>query len=251
MGELHLDIIVDRMKREFGVEVNVGQPQVSYKEAIQGTAEAQGKFIKQSGGKGQYGDVHLRVEPFVPEETEDGKEAPSLIFQNELKGGSIPSEYVPAVEKGIKESVARGVIAGYPLINIKATVFDGSYHEVDSSEAAFKIAGSMALSAAVKKATPVLLEPIMKVEVVIPEQYMGDVVGDLNGRRGLIEEMEDRMGGIKVVTAQVPLSQMFGYVTTLRSMTQGRGSSSMVFGSYQPVPGNIQQEIVEKRNARG
>ena len=250
MGELHLDIIVDRMKREFGVEVNVGQPQVSYKETIQGSAEAQGKFIKQSGGKGQYGDVHLRVETFDPEEIEEGKEVPSLIFQNELKGGSIPSEYVPAVEKGVKESVSRGVIAGYPLINIKATVFDGSYHDVDSSEAAFKIAGSMALSAAVKKATPVLLEPIMTVEVVIPEQYMGDVVGDLNGRRGLIEEMDDRTGGIKVVTAQVPLSQMFGYVTTLRSMTQGRGSSSMVFGSYQPVPGNIQQEIVEKRNAR-
>jgi len=251
MGELHLDIIVDRMKREFGVEVNVGQPQVAYKETIQGTAEAQGKYIKQSGGKGQYGDVYLRVEAFDPETVEiDPKKPQHYIFGNELKGGSIPSEYVPAIEKGVKESIDRGVIAGYPLINIKATVYDGSYHDVDSSESAFKIAGSMALSAAVKKATPILLEPIMAVEVTIPEQYMGDVVGDLNSRRGLIEEMNDRTGGLKVVSAKVPLSSMFGYVTTLRSMTQGRGNAVMEFNDYQPVPSNVQQDIIAKRTAK-
>lgn len=251
MGELHLDIIVDRMKREFGVEVNVGQPQVAYKETIQGTAEAQGKYIKQSGGKGQYGDVYLRVEAFDPETVEiDPKKPQHYIFGNELKGGSIPSEYVPAIEKGVKESIDRGVIAGYPLINVKATVYDGSYHDVDSSEAAFKIAGSMALSAAVKKANPIILEPIMAVEVTIPEQYMGDVVGDLNSRRGLIEEMNDRTGGLKVVSAKVPLSSMFGYVTTLRSMTQGRGNAVMEFNDYQPVPSNVQQEIIDKRTAK-
>lgn len=251
MGELHLDIIVDRMKREFGVEVNVGQPQVAYKETIKGTAEAQGKYIKQSGGKGQYGDVYLRVEAFDPETVEiDPKKPQHYIFGNELKGGSIPSEYVPAIEKGVKESIDRGVIAGYPLINIKATVYDGSYHDVDSSESAFKIAGSMALSAAVKKANPIILEPIMAVEVTIPEQYMGDVVGDLNSRRGLIEEMNDRVGGLKVVSAKVPLSSMFGYVTTLRSMTQGRGNAVMEFNDYQPVPSNVQQEIIDKRTAK-
>ncbi len=251
MGELHLDIIVDRMKREFGVEVNVGQPQVAYKETIRGSAEAQGKYIKQSGGKGQYGDVYLRVESFDPEAVEiDPKKPQHYIFGNELKGGSIPSEYVPAIEKGVKESIDRGVIAGYPLINIKATVYDGSYHDVDSSESAFKIAGSMALSAAVKKAEPILLEPIMAVEVTIPEQYMGDVVGDLNSRRGLIEEMNDRTGGLKVVSAKVPLSSMFGYVTTLRSMTQGRGNAVMEFNDYQPVPSNVQQEIIDKRTSK-
>jgi elongation factor G len=251
MGELHLDIIVDRMKREFGVEVNVGQPQVAYKETIQGTAEAQGKYIKQSGGKGQYGDVYLRVEAFDPETVEiDPKKPQHYIFGNDLKGGSIPSEYVPAIEKGVKESIDRGVIAGYPLINIKATVYDGSYHDVDSSESAFKIAGSMALSAAVKKANPIILEPIMAVEVTIPEQYMGDVVGDLNSRRGLIEEMNDRAGGLKVVSSKVPLSSMFGYVTTLRSMTQGRGNAVMEFNDYQPVPSNVQQDIIAKRTAK-
>jgi len=251
MGELHLDIIVDRMKREFGVEVNVGQPQVAYKETIQGTAEAQGKYIKQSGGKGQYGDVYLRVEAFDPETVEiDPKKPQHYIFGNELKGGSIPSEYVPAIEKGVKESIDRGVIAGYPLINVKATVYDGSYHDVDSSESAFKIAGSIALSAAVKKANPIILEPIMAVEVTIPEQYMGDVVGDLNSRRGLIEEMNDRTGGLKVVSAKVPLSSMFGYVTTLRSMTQGRGNAVMEFNDYQPVPSNVQQDIIAKRTAK-
>lgn len=251
MGELHLDIIVDRMKREFGVEVNVGQPQVAYKETIQGTAEAQGKYIKQSGGKGQYGDVYLRVEAFDPETVEiDPKKPQHYIFGNELKGGSIPSEYVPAIEKGVKESIDRGVIAGYPLINVKATVYDGSYHDVDSSESAFKIAGSIALSAAVKKANPIILEPIMAVEVTIPEQYMGDVVGDLNSRRGLIEEMNDRTGGLKVVSAKVPLSSMFGYVTTLRSMTQGRGNAVMEFNDYQPVPSNVQQDIIAKRTTK-
>jgi elongation factor G len=248
MGELHLDIIVDRMKREFSVEVNVGQPQVAYKETITGTAEAQGKYIKQSGGKGQYGDVYLRVETYNPDEIEeDPKKKKNYVFNNELKGGAIPSEYVPAIEKGVKESIDRGVIAGYPLINIKATVYDGSYHDVDSSESAFKIAGSMALSAAIKKANPIILEPVMSVEVTIPEQYMGDVVGDLNSRRGLIDEMNDRTGGIKVVSAKVPLSSMFGYVTTLRSMTQGRGNAVMEFDTYQPVPSNVQQDIIAKR----
>ena len=251
MGELHLDIIVDRMKREFKVEVNVGQPQVAYKETITAKAEAQGKYIKQSGGKGQYGDVYAKVEPYVPVEAEEGEVQETFQFVNEIKGGSIPSEYLPAVEKGVKESIQRGVIAGYQLINVKVTVYDGSYHDVDSSESAFKIAGSMAVSAAVKKAIPVILEPIMKVEVVIPEQYMGDVVGDLNARRGLIEEMEDRMGGLKVVSSKVPLSEMFGYVTTLRSMTQGRGNASMEFSNYQQVPNNIQQAIIEKRTNKG
>lgn len=251
MGELHLDIIVDRMKREFKVEVNVGQPQVAYKETITAKAEAQGKYIKQSGGKGQYGDVYAKVEPYIPEEAEEGEVQETFQFVNEIKGGAIPSEYLPAVEKGVKESIQRGVIAGYQLINVKVTVYDGSYHDVDSSESAFKIAGSMAVSAAVKKAVPVILEPIMKVEVVIPEQYMGDVVGDLNARRGLIEEMEDRMGGLKVVSSKVPLSEMFGYVTTLRSMTQGRGNASMEFSNYQQVPNNIQQAIIEKRTNKG
>lgn len=245
MGELHLDIIIDRLRREFKVEVNVGQPQVAYKETIQATAEAEGKFIKQSGGKGQYGHVLLRIEPA---EINDEEHPAGFQFGNEIKGGSIPSDYIPAIQKGIKETIDKGVLAGYQVVNTKVTVYDGSYHEVDSSEAAFKIAAAMATSEAVRRAKPVLLEPIMDVEVVIPEEYMGDVIGDLNSRRGLIEEMEDRTG-VKVVSAKVPLSQMFGYVTTLRSITQGRGNSSMVFAEYQPVPSNIQQEIVEKRKA--
>jgi elongation factor G len=244
MGELHLDIIVDRLKREFSVEVNVGQPQVAYKETITKMAEAEGKYIKQSGGRGQYGHVWMRVEPL--ERAEDDESEKEYEFANEIKGGVIPSEYVPAVEKGVKETVGKGVLAGYPLINLKATVYDGSYHDVDSSEAAFKVASSMAVTAAAKKAGAVILEPVMKVEVTVPEQYMGDIVGDLNSRRGLIEEIVDR-NNLKVIDAKVPLSEMFGYVTTLRSITQGRGTSTMEFSSYEEVPRNIQQEIIEKR----
>ncbi|OGH87758.1 MAG: translation elongation factor G [Candidatus Magasanikbacteria bacterium RIFOXYC2_FULL_42_28] len=236
MGELHLDIIVDRMKREFKVEANVGAPQVAYKETIRETAEAQGKYIKQSGGRGQYGDCYLRVEPNEP-----GK---GFEFIDEIKGGSIPREYIPAVEKGVKEALTRGIQAGYPVVDLKVTVFDGSYHEVDSSEMAFKMAASMSFQAACKKARPVIMEPIMKTEVLTPEQYMGDVIGDLNSKRGQIQEMTDR-GKMKVVKAIVPLASMFGYVTSLRSMTQGRASSVMEFDHYADVPNNVAQTIIE------
>ncbi len=246
MGELHLDILVDRLEREFGVEVNRGQPQVAYKETITATSNAEGQFIKQSGGRGQYGHVWLRVEPL--EQKEDAEDEDQFEFKNEIRGGVVPSEYIPAVEKGIREATEKGVVAGYPMIGVKAAVYDGSYHEVDSNEGAFKIAGSMALTEAAKQANPVLLEPIMDVEVVIPEDYMGDVVGDINSRRGVVEDMSD-VQGMKVITAQVPLAQMFGYVTTLRSMTQGRGSSSMQFRDYQQVPTKIQQEITQAGSA--
>ncbi len=235
MGELHLDIIVDRMKREFKVEANVGAPQVAYKETIRTKAEAEGKYIKQSGGKGQFGHCYLTVEP-----QEAGK---GFEFVDDTKGGSIPREFIPAIEKGIKESITRGIQAGYPVVDIKVTVTDGSYHEVDSSEMAFKMAGSMAFQAACKKANPVIMEPIMKVEVVTPEQYMGDCIGDLNSKRGQIQEMFDR-GQMKVVKAIVPLASMFGYVTSLRSMSQGRASSSMEFGHYADVPGNVAANII-------
>ncbi len=235
MGELHLDIIVDRMKREFKVDANVGAPQVAYKETIRTKAEAEGKYIKQSGGKGQFGHCYLTVEP-----QEAGK---GFEFVDEIKGGSIPREFIPAIEKGIKESLTRGIQAGYPVVDIKVTVTDGSYHEVDSSELAFKMAGSMAFQAACKKANPVIMEPIMKVEVVTPEQYMGDCIGDLNSKRGQIQEMFDR-GQMKVVKAVVPLASMFGYVTSLRSMSQGRASSSMEFGYYADVPGNVAANII-------
>lgn len=235
MGELHLDIIVDRMKREFKVEANVGAPQVAYKEAIKGTAEYEGKYIKQSGGRGQYGHCYLRVEPM-----EQGK---GFEFVDEVRGGVIPREYIPAIEKGVKESITRGIQAGYPVVDIKVTVFDGSYHEVDSSEIAFKMAASMAFQGACKKANPVILEPIMKVEVLTPEQYMGDVIGDLNSKRGQIQEMTDR-AQMKVVKAIVPLASMFGYVTSLRSMSQGRASSSMEFSHYADVPANVAQNII-------
>ena len=220
MGELHLDIIVDRMKREFKVEANVGAPQVAYKETIKTTAEAEGKYIKQSGGRGQYGHCWLRVEP---QERGVGYE-----FLDEVKGGVIPREYLPAIQKGIKEGLTRGIQAGYPVVDIKVACYDGSYHEVDSSEIAFKMAGSMAFQSACRKANPVILEPIMKVEVITPEQFMGDVIGDLNAKRGQIQEMTDR-GQMKVVHAIVPLASMFGYVTSLRSMSQGRASSNMEF----------------------
>jgi elongation factor G len=236
MGELHLDIIVDRMKREFKVEANVGNPQVAYKETIRLSAEAEGKYIKQSGGRGQYGHCWLKVEP-----VEHGK---GFEFIDEIKGGVIPREYLPAIEKGVKEALTRGIQAGYPVVDIQVTVYDGSYHEVDSSEAAFKMAGSMAFQTACRKANPVILEPIMKVEVLTPEQFMGDVIGDLNSKRGQVEEMFDR-GTMKVIKAKVPLASMFGYVTSLRNMSQGRASSTMEFSHYADVPNNVALTIIE------
>jgi len=238
MGELHLEIIVDRMKREFKVEANVGKPQVAYKETIKGTAEAEGKYIHQSGGRGQYGHCWLRVQP--------RERGAGFEFESEIKGGSIPREFIPAIEKGVKETLDKGVLAGYPLIDIVATVFDGSYHDVDSSEAAFKLAGAFALREAAKKAGLVLLEPIMKVEILTPEQFMGDVIGNLSSRRGQIKEMRDRVG-IKVIDADVPLANMFGYATDLRSMTQGRASYNMEFSHYAETPSNVTLEIVEGR----
>jgi len=236
MGELHLDIIVDRMKREFNVEANVGQPQVSYRETITSQTEIEGKYIRQSGGRGQYGHVWLRIEPL--------EKGSGFEFVNDIKGGTIPREYIPAVEKGIKEAMNRGVIAHYQMVDIKVTLYDGSFHEVDSSEAAFKIAGSMAFQDGVKRSNPVILEPIMKIQIIMPEDYLGDITGDLSAKRGRIDSMEDRMG-IKVVNAMVPLSELFGYATKLRSMTQGRGSFTMEFDHYDQVPGNIAQEIIE------
>ncbi len=236
MGELHLDIIVDRMKREFNVEANIGQPQVAYRETIKKEAEAEGKYIKQSGGRGQYGHCWLRIAP--------AGEGEGFEFIDEVKGGSIPREYIPAVEKGVKEAMDKGVIAGYPMVDINVAVYDGSYHEVDSSEGAFKIAGSMAFQDAVKKGSPILLEPIMKVDVITPENFMGDVIGDLNAKRGQVGEMVDR-GQVKAIAAKVPLSSMFGYATQLRSMTQGRASYSMEFSHYSEVPKNVAEEIKE------
>ncbi|MBI2607797.1 MAG: elongation factor G [Candidatus Doudnabacteria bacterium] len=235
MGELHLEILVDRMKREFKVEANVGRPQVAYKETIKGKAEAESKYIRQTGGRGQYGHVLIRIEPNDPGK---GNE-----FINEVVGGDIPREYIPAVDKGIKEAADRGVIAGYPVIDTKVTLFDGSYHEVDSSEIAFKIAGSLAFQDAFKKAKPILLEPIMKVEVTTPETAMGDVIGDLNAKRGKILEMTDR-GNLKVIDALVPLAEMFGYATQIRSMSQGQASYSMEFDHYEEVPKNVAEKIV-------
>lgn len=241
MGELHLDIIVDRMKREFKVEANVGQPQVAYRETIKNSAEAEGKYIKQSGGRGQYGHCWLRVEP-----NEAGK---GFEFNDETKGGSIPREYIPAIEKGVKEALNKGVLAGYSIVDVKAAVFDGSYHEVDSSEAAFKIAGSMAFQDACRHAAPIILEPIMKVEAVTPEEFMGEVIGDLNSKRAQIEEMGDR-ANVKFIKAKVPLAAMFGYATQLRSMTQGRASYSMEFGYYAEVPRNVAEEIISGKEKK-
>ncbi len=241
MGELHLEVIVDRMLREFKVEANIGQPQVAYKETIKESAKAEGKYIRQTGGRGQYGHVWLNIEP---QERGQGFE-----FVNEIKGGVIPQEFIPPVEKGVKEAMGKGVLAGYPLVDIKVALYDGSYHDVDSSEAAFKIAGSMALQEAVKRSEPVLLEPIMKLEVVVPEAFMGDVIGDLNSKRGKIGQMEDRGEGVaamKVVDAQVPLSGMFGYATQLRSMTQGRATFVMEFDHYEEVPKNVAEGIIGK-----
>ena len=238
MGELHLDIIIDRMKREFKVEANVGKPQVSYRETIRQEAEAEGKYIKQSGGRGQYGHCWIRV---MPQEEGKGNE-----FVDEIKGGVIPKEYIPAVEKGVREAMDQGVLAGYPMVDVKATVYDGSYHEVDSSEAAFKMAAIFAFKDACRKAKPVLLEPIMKVEVTTPEEYMGNIVGDLNAKRGQIEQMYDR-ANIKVIDAKVPLAEMFGYATALRSMSQGRANYTMEFDHYAEVPANIAEEIMGER----
>ncbi len=241
MGELHLEVLVDRLLREMKVEANVGQPKVAYREAIKGQAEAEGKYVRQSGGRGQYGHCWLRIEPL-----ESGK---GFEFVNEIKGGVIPQEYIKPIQKGVEEAMARGVIAGYPVIDIKATVYDGSFHEVDSSEAAFKIAGSLAFQEAFKKAEPIILEPIMKVEVTTPEQFMGDIVGDLSSKRGQIENMGDRADGIKVITAHVPLSSMFGYATQVRSMSQGRAAYSMEFEKYQELPKNLAAELQEKNAA--
>ncbi len=242
MGELHLDIIVDRMRREFKVEANVGKPEVAYKEMIKGTSEAEGKYIKQSGGRGQYGHVWIKMEPILAE-AQIARNAQTLEFVDAIKGGSVPREYIPAVEKGIKEAVVKGVLAGYPMVNVKVTLFDGSYHEVDSSEIAFKIAGSMAFQEGARKAKLVLLEPIMKVEAVTPADFMGDVVGDISSKRGHVDEITDR-GMAKVIDAKVPLSEMFGYATQLRSMTQGRASYTMEFDHYEEVPRNISEEII-------
>ncbi len=239
MGELHLDVLVDRMKREFGVEANIGQPQVSYRETIKETAEAEGKYVKQSGGRGQYGHCWIRVE--------SQEEGGGYEFIDEVKGGSIPSEYIPAIGKGIKEAMDQGVLAGYPMVDVKSTVYDGSYHDVDSSEAAFKMAGIMAFKEACKKAKAVLLEPVMKVEVTTPEEYMGNLVGDLNAKRGQIDEMSDR-SNIKVILAKVPLAEMFGYATQLRSMSQGRANYTMEFLHYAEVPKNIAEELISKNS---
>ena len=239
MGELHLDIIVDRMKREFGVACSVGNPQVSYRETLRKSVEVEGKFVRQSGGRGQFGHVWLRIEP---QEEGSGYE-----FVNEIVGGVVPKEFIPAVDKGIEEQMRNGVVAGYPVLDVKVTLFDGSYHDVDSSEMAFKIAGSMGFKNGAEQADPVLLEPVMKVEVTTPEDWMGDVVGDLNRRRGIIEGMEDGVAGVKIVRAKVPLSEMFGYATDLRSATQGRASYSMEFFNYAEAPNNVAKAIIEAR----
>lgn len=240
MGELHLEIIVDRLKREHNVEANTGEPQVAYRETIRGTSEVQGKYIKQSGGRGQYGDVWVKFEP-----NESGK---GFEFVDMIKGGVVPQEYRPAVKSGIEETLDGGVIAGYPVVDVKATLYDGSYHEVDSSEMAFKMAGALATREGIKQAKPVLLEPIMRMTIVTPEEFMGDVIGDLNSRRGRVEAMEDLMGGAKQIKGYAPLGNLFGYTTDLRSMSQGRAASSMELAQYEEVPPNVAQEIIEKRN---
>jgi elongation factor G len=242
MGELHLEILVDRMKREFNVEANVGEPQVAFRETIRGTVEAQGKHAKQSGGRGQYGDVWVRFEP-----TESGI---GYEFVDAVKGGVVPKEYIKPVEKSIRETLESGVIAGYPMIGVKATLYDGSYHDVDSSELAFGLAGVIAVKEGIPKARPVILEPVMKVEVSTPEEFMGDIIGDLNGRRGRIDAMEDIPGGAKLIRAFVPLSNLFGYTNDIRSMSQGRAASTMEVAQYEEVPPNVQAEIIAKRTAK-
>ena len=236
MGELHLEIIVDRMQREFGVGANVGKPQVAYRETIRAKSEAEGRFIRQSGGRGQYGHVKLRIEPFP---------GGGFEFVNEITGGRVPKEFIPAIERGAAEALEGGILAGYPMSDVRVIVYDGSYHDVDSSEMAFKIAASMGVKQAAEKAKPVLLEPVMSVEVVVPEEYMGDVIGDLQSRRGQIEGMELR-GTSQIIKSMVPLSEMFGYATELRSRTQGRGSFTMHFGRYEQVPATTAEEIITR-----
>jgi elongation factor G len=237
MGELHLDVLVDRMVREFKVAANIGKPQVSYRETIRRAAEGNGRHVRQTGGKGQYGHAVIRVEP--------GEKGSGYVFVDKIVGGTIPREYIKPIDQGIRETLETGVYAGYPMVDIKVTLHDGSFHEVDSSEMAFKIAGSLAIKDAIPKAHPVILEPIMKVEVTMPEEFMGDVIGDLNSRRGQIDGMESR-GGTQVVRAFIPLALMFGYVTDLRSMSQGRASSSMEFSHYAEVPASVASELVQK-----
>ncbi len=253
MGELHLDILVDRMKREFNVEANIGRPQVAYRETIQKPADAECKYIKQTGGRGQYGHVKINIKPL--EEVVEGKKIAKnttredhFEFINNIKGGVIPQEFIPAVMKGIKEAMDRGIVAGFKLVDVSVNLFDGSYHDVDSSEIAYKIAGSQAFQDAAKKANAVLLEPIMKVEVVVPEQFMGDINGHLSSKRGAIEGMEPRGTDMQTIHAMVPLAEMFGYTTTLRSMTEGRGQMVMEFDHYAVVPPNVAEEI---KTARG
>lgn len=253
MGELHLEILVDRMKREFNVEANVGKPQVAYRETVMGSAEVDNKYIKQTGGKGQYGHVKIKLKHLEPLTEEQKEKMPKNVkredhfeFINNIKGGVIPQEYIPAVEKGIRESLGRGILAGYPIVDVSVDLYDGSFHEVDSSEIAFKIAASQAFQEAAQKAKPVILEPIMNVEVVVPEQFMGDITGNLSGKRGAIEGMEDR-GMNKAIHAKVPLSEMFGYTTSLRSMTEGRGSMTMEFDHYEVVPQNVANDIIASR----
>lgn len=252
MGELHLEIMVDRMKREFNVEANIGKPQVAYKETITGNADVENKYVKQSGGKGQYGHVKIRVAPIdktiADEDTaKNVKRDGDMEFINSIKGGVVPQEYIPAVQKGIKEAMARGVVAGYPMVDVSSELYDGSYHDVDSSEIAFKVAASQAFQEAARKANPVLMEPMMKVEVIVPDEYVGDITGDLSSKRGLIEGTEQQ-GLVQAIKATVPLSEMFGYMNKLRSMTSGRGSFTMEFGRYDIVPQNVADEIVKKRS---
>jgi elongation factor G len=237
MGELHLEIIIDRMMREFKVEANVGKPQVAYRETIRKPSQAEGKFIRQTGGRGQYGHVKIKLEPQEP-----GK---GYEFVNDIVGGSVPREYIKPVDQGIKEAMEGGVLAGYEMVDIKAILYDGSYHDVDSSEMAFKIAGSMAFKEAARKASPVLLEPVMSVEVVVPDEFMGDIIGDLNSRRGRVEAVEHRAGS-QVIKAYVPLSEMFGYATDMRSRTQGRATFSMHFSRYEQAPQSVAEEIVAR-----
>jgi elongation factor G len=239
MGELHLEVLVERMKREFGVEANVGAPQVAYREAIRKPVEVEGKFVKQSGGRGQYGHVWLKVEP-----NETGK---GFEFVDAIKGGSVPREFIPAVKKGLEDTLPNGVLAGFPVVDVKVTLFDGSYHDVDSNENAFKMAASMGFKDGMRKASPVLLEPMMSVEVETPEDYTGTVMGDLSSRRGMVQGMEDMAGGGKVVKAEVPLAEMFGYSTALRSATQGRATYTMEFKHYSEAPKSVAEAIINKK----
>jgi elongation factor G len=239
MGELHLEVLVERMKREFGVEANVGAPQVAYREAIRKPVEVEGKFVKQSGGRGQYGHVWLKVEP-----NETGK---GFEFVDAIKGGSVPREFIPAVKKGLEDTLPNGVLAGFPVVDVKVTLFDGSYHDVDSNENAFKMAASMGFKDGMRKASPVLLEPMMSVEVETPEDYTGTVMGDLSSRRGMVQGMDDMAGGSKVVKAEVPLAEMFGYSTALRSATQGRATYTMEFKHYSEAPKSVAEAIINKK----